>query len=165
MTSDRASAAGRLPFLDGTFEGRGRWINRNAEGVYGVRYVITRSFDGTVVHAVRREFFKADGATLYVEETTVAFAPAPRNGITVVITGPKGSVAGSGYVFDNQCHYEADVSAGTRLEFTFTVGDSRVDGLASSTTKDNFTSWRETLDRVAYHPPPVADADAAPLLP
>ena len=49
--------------------------------------------------------------------------------------------------------------------FTFTVGDSRVDGLASSTTKDNFTSWRETLERVAPHPPPVADADAAPLLP
>jgi len=38
MTSDRASAASRLPFLDGTFEGRGRWINRNAEGVYGVRW-------------------------------------------------------------------------------------------------------------------------------
>lgn len=162
MTSERATAAARLPFVDGVFEGRGHWINRQADGTYAVRYVVTRSFDGTVAHAVRREFFKPDGATLYVEETTLSFAPAPRNGITVLITGPKGSVAGFGYVFENQCHYEADVSAGTRLEFTFTVADGRIVGLASSASKDNFTSWREALDRVSAHPQPVAD-DPQPL--
>ena len=50
-----------------------------------------------------------------------------------------------GYCFGNQCHYEADVAPGTRLEFTFTVYRGEIDGLASSVNKDNFTSWRETL--------------------
>jgi hypothetical protein len=137
-----------IPFSPGVYQGRGHWINQQAEGDYIVRYEIGDSADGSTFHAVQREFLNADGSTLYVEQTTVSFAPAARNRITVVITGPKGSVAGSGYCFGNQCHYEADVAPGTRLEFTFTVDDGQIDGLASSTQKDNFTSWRETLRAV-----------------
>ena len=137
-----------LPFSPGVFEGSGHWINKNTEGDYGVRYEVSEGPDGAIVHTVRREFFKPDGASLFVEETTVTFTPADRNGMKVVISGPKGSVGGAGYVFGSQCHYEADVAPGTRLEFTFTVGDGQIDGLASSTNKDNFTSWRETLYRV-----------------
>jgi hypothetical protein len=147
-----------IPFAPGTFEGRGHWVNQQTEGDYSVRYVVTRSYDGTALHTVRREFLKPDGSTLYVEETTVSFAAAPRNGMTVVITGPKGAVTGSGYVFGDQCHYEADVAPGTRLEFTFTVAPGRIDGLASSTNRDNFTSWRETLHELGS-----AEPEAQPL--
>jgi hypothetical protein len=139
-----------LPFSTGIFEGRGHWINQQAEGDYTARYEISEGADGSIVHAVRREFLTPDGSTLYAEETTVSFTPGPRNGMTVVITGPKGSVTGSGYCFGNQCHYDADVSPGTRLEFTFTVAGGQIDGLASSANKENFTSWRETLYVVAW---------------
>ena len=135
-------------FSPGVFEGTGHWINRNTEGDYGVRYEIAAGEDGSMRHAVRREFFKPDGSSLYVEETTVSFTPSSRNGMSVVITGPKGSVSGTGYWFGNQCHYEADIAPGTRLEFTFTVAGDQIDGLASSASKDNFTSWRETLAMV-----------------
>jgi len=134
-----------LPFRDGVFEGRGHWINQQTEGDYAVRYTIGDSDGGARLHSVRREFLKPDGSTLYVEETTVAFTPADRNSVRVVITGPKGSVEGTGYCFGDQCHYEADIAPQSRLEFTFTVGEGRIDGLASSTNKGNFTSWRETL--------------------
>jgi hypothetical protein len=134
-----------IAFPKGVFEGSGHWINRNTEGDYGVRYEVSERYDGATVHAVRREFFKPDGESLYVEETTVAFSPTTRNGVTVVITGPRGSVTGSGYWFGNQCHYEAEIAPGTRLEFTFTVAENWIDGLASSVGKDSFTSWRETL--------------------
>jgi len=134
-----------LPFANGVFEGTGHWINQQAEGDYLARYEISEGADGAKCHAVRRTFLDADGSTLYVEETTVAFTPGARNRVAVVISGPKGSVTGSGYCFGNQCHYEADVAPGTRLEFTFTVYRGEIDGMASSTNRDNFTSWRETL--------------------
>ena len=134
-----------IAFPKGVFEGSGHWINRNTEGDYGVRYEVSERYDGATLHAVRREFFKPDGESLYVEETTVAFSPTTSNGVTVVITGPRGSVTGAGYWFGNQCHYEAEIAPGTRLEFTFTVSDSSIDGLASTAGKDSFTSWRETL--------------------
>jgi hypothetical protein len=137
--------AGAMPFQNGTFKGRGHWINQQTEGDYTASYTIDDGADGSSVHAVTRVFLNSDGSTLYVEETTVSFAPADRNGIRVVITGPKGSVTGGGYCLGNQCHYEADIAPGSRLEFTFTVYDGEIDGLASSTNKGNFTSWRETL--------------------
>src|SRR5688500_15722953 len=134
-----------IPFQQGVFEGRGHWINQQTEGDFTARYVISDGEDGSKLHAVSREFLRPDGSALYIEETTVSFIPAPRNGLIVVVTGPKGSVTGSGYYIGNQCHYEADVAPGTRLEFTFTVYAGEIDGLASSTNKSNFTFWRETL--------------------
>jgi hypothetical protein len=144
-----------LPFANGVFEGTGHWINQQAEGDYLVRYEISEVGDGSKCHAVRRTFLDADGATLYVEDTTVTFTPAARNRLAVVVSGPKGSVTGSGYYLGNQCHYEADVAPGTRLEFTFTVYRGEIDGMASSINKHNFTSWRETLSEraPAYLPP------------
>ena len=134
-----------LPFANGVFEGTGHWINQRAEGDYLARYEISDGADGSKHHAVRRTFLNPDGSTLYIEETTVTFAPTDHNRIAVVISGPKGSVTGAGYCFGNQCHYEADVAPGTRLEFTFSVYRGEIDGLASSANTENFTSWRETL--------------------
>jgi hypothetical protein len=153
MTLPADSVNGALPFRVGAFEGYGHWVNHQSEGDYAVRYAITDLGNGVAHHAVRREFLKPDGSTLYVEETTVVFTPEARNRLAVVITGPKGSVNGRGYVFGNQCHYDADIAPGTTLEFTFTVVDSRrIDGLASSTNGGSMTCWREQLSWVA--PPP-----------
>jgi len=144
-----------LPFPSGVFEGSGHWINQHAEGDYTARYEISDGADGAKLHAVRRVFLNADGSTLYVEETTVTFTPASRNRLTVVVSGPKGSVTGAGYCFGNRCHYEADVAPGTRLEFSLTCYQGEIDGVASSANKDNFTSWRETLSVVL----PAAEPD------
>lgn len=150
---------GELPFTAGLFEGWGRWVNTTAQGNFRVRYTITDALGGAVQHAVRREFLSDAGATLYVEETTVLFTPGERQRLRVVITGPRGSVEGDGYVFGNQCHYESDVAPGTRLEFTFTVIDSRhIDGLASSTSREGVTCWRE---RLAWVEPPAVDDDSS----
>jgi hypothetical protein len=143
-----------LPFANGVFEGTGHWINQQAEGDYLARYEISEAGDGSKRHAVRRTFLDADGSTLYVEDTTVTFTPAARNRLAVVISGPKGSVTGSGYCLGNQVHYEADVAPGTRLEFTFSVYRGEIDGLASSINRDNFTSWRETLAEKPPAPTP-----------
>lgn len=153
------SLSGALPFRVGTFEGRGHWDNQIARGDYLVRYVITDVGDGAANHAVRREFLGADGNTLYVEETTALFTPHDHNRMEVVITGPKGSVSGRGYVFGNQCHYEADIAPRTRLEFTFTIPDGRhIHGLASSAGPERVTCWREDLAWVA----PVPEAYTGP---
>lgn len=154
MTISAESVIGALPFRIGTFEGWGRWVNRQAEGDFIARYTITAVGHGAAQHAVRREFLKPDGSTFYVEETTVLLTPEDRNTVAVVIAGPKGSVTGKGYVFGNQCHYDADVAPGTRLEFTFTVTDSHhIEGLASSSHADNFTCWREQLTWVEVPAP------------
>lgn len=162
MTIQGESVSGALPFRVGSFEGWGHWVSPQGEGDYVVRYAITDAGNGTAHHAVRREFTGADGASLYVEETTVLFAPQPRNGLAVVIAGPKGSVTGLGYVFGNQCHYDADIAPGTRLEFTFTVVDARrIDGLASSTNAGDVTCWREQLVWVGTVPDGAASDGAA----
>ena len=159
MTISADSVNGALPFRVGTFEGYGHWVNQQSEGDYAVRYTISDLGNGVAHHAVRREFFKPDGSSLYVEETTAVFTPEARNRLAVVITGPKGSVTGRGYVFGNQCHYDADIAPATRLEFTFTIVDGRrIEGLASSASGDNVTCWREQLSWVA--PPPEEYTEA-----
>ena len=119
-----------LPFDNGVFEGRGHWINQQDEGDYAASYTVSDGADGSKLHAVRRQFLKPDGSTLYVEETTVMFVPGDRNSMRVVITGPKGSVTGTGYCFGDQCHYEADIAPESRLEFTFHVSDGQIVSLA-----------------------------------
>lgn len=134
-----------LPFGAGRFEGRGHWISQQAEGDFLVRYDITLNYDGAALHAVRREFLRADGSTLYIEETTVQLTPGPRNGVAVVVSGPKGSVNGAGYTFGDWLHYEADIAPGTRLEFTFYTGQGWITAIASSSAAGGVTSWRENL--------------------
>ncbi|HET9386587.1 MAG TPA: hypothetical protein VFO67_15730 [Gemmatimonadales bacterium] len=134
-----------LPFTNGRFEGTGRWINQQAEGEYTVSYNVSGNGDGATRHAVRRLFMKPDGSPPYEETTTVIVTPTTRNRIRVSIASEKGTVEGVGYCLGDQCHYEAMISSDEQLEFTFTAAASRVDGLASSTNKGNFTIWRETL--------------------
>jgi hypothetical protein len=149
--------ADELPFQHGTFEGKGRWVNQQTEGDYTASYTISDGSDGSTLHLVRRTFLTPDGSALYVEETTVSFTTIGPNAVRVIITGPKGSVEGAGYWFGDQLHYEADISPGVRLEFTFTVSHGRIDGLASSAARDNFTSWREVLHEVRQRYPEPED--------
>ena len=137
-----------LTFPEGRFDGTGHWINQTAEGDYLVTYVITSLSGGESEHTVHRVFLNPDGSTLYEERSTVTFSPALRNGLRVTIRSAQGEVPGSGYWFDEQFHYEADVGPDNHFEWTFTVGTTRIEGLASATNKGNFTSWKETLDRV-----------------
>jgi hypothetical protein len=150
--------ADALPFQNGVFEGKGHWISQRAEGDYTASYAISEGADGSTLHEVRRTFLTVEGSPLYVEETTVSLTTAGGNAVRVIITGPKGSVEGAGYWFGDQLHYEADISPGIRLEFTFTVSQGRIDGLASSTGKDSVTSWREILHEVRRrYPEPSND--------
>lgn len=137
-----------LTFPTGRFEGAGHWIDQSADGDYTVRYLIALTPDGSWEHTVHRVFLKADGSPLYDEHSTVTFAPAPRNCVRVTIRSAQGEVQGTGYHFDRQCHYEADIASDNHLEWTFTVGPDEIEGLASATNKGNFTSWTETLRRI-----------------
>ena len=139
---------GVLPFSTGKFEGTGHWINQTTEGDYTVACVMEATADGGSEHTVHRVFLKPDGATLYEEDSRLTFIPAERNGFRVVIRSAQGEVHGSGYYFDDQCHYEADIAHDNRLEWTFTVRAEGIEGLASSTNRGNFTSWKEVLRRV-----------------
>ena len=137
-----------LPFRNGVFLGKGHWIDQKADGDDTAQYTIDDGASSSKVHTVHRVFLKPDGSPLYEENSTVTFTPTTRNKFTITITTAKGSVSGSGYCFGDQCHYEVDISPENHMEFTFTVGEREIHGLASSTNKGNFTSWRETLTPV-----------------
>jgi feruloyl esterase len=139
-----ASVTG-VPFANGQFEGTGHWINQQAEGDYTVTYTITDIGDGGKRHGVRRLFLKPDGSPASEEYTTVLFTPTTRNRMRVSLASANGTVEGLGYCLGDQCHYQAMISSGEQMEVTFTVAGSRVDALASSTNKGNFTTWAETL--------------------
>jgi len=134
-----------LPFSAGRFEGSGHWIDQIREGDYTVACSIAAAPEGGFEHTVHRVFLKADGSTLYAEDSTVIFVPGAGNTFRVSIRSAQGEVHGSGYGFEGQCHYEADIAADNRLEWTFTLAEDRIVGLASSTNKGNFTSWKEKL--------------------
>ena len=138
-----------LPFQNGAFQGKGHWIDTKAEGDYVVDCAIADGPDGSMVHKLKRTFLKPDGSALYEELSTVSLWEAAKNGFRITITTEKGSAHGSGYCFDRQCHYEMDVSPGVHLELTYTVSAGRIDTIASSTNKGNFTSWTESLTSAA----------------
>ncbi len=133
-----------LPFPNGSFQGKGHWIDQKAAGDYTAQYSIADGPDESKVHTVHRVFFKPDGAKAYDEHSTVTFKPEEK-GMTVRIKSERGAAEGAGYSIDNHCHYELDLSPAEHLEFTFTVHDGQVTGLGSSTNKGNFTFWTETL--------------------
>ena len=136
-----------LPFPIGRFKGAGHWINQTAEGDYTVSYVISAAPEGGSVHTVHRVFLKPDGSTLYEENSTLTFTPSGRNGFRLIMRSAQGEVQGSGYCFDHLCHYDVNIAADNHLECTFSAGRGLIEGLASSTNKGNFTSWKETLQR------------------
>jgi hypothetical protein len=135
-------------FVNGAYQGHGRWVDQKSEGDYTVEYLIAGGGKRPRVHTVKRVFRQPGGAVAYEENTTLTLEPAARNRMQVTITGEQGSVSGHGYWFEKQAHYELDVSTDNRLEFTFTVAAIRIDGMGSATNKGNFTSWRESLTRV-----------------
>lgn len=136
---------GELPFQNGDYDGKGHWIDQNAEGDYTASYSISDGAENTKVQKTHRTFFKPDGGTLYEEDATVTFTPGERNGFKISIAFPAGSARGKGYCFGSQCHCELDVSQGVHLELTLTVSDGKIDALGSSTNRGNFTSWSETV--------------------
>jgi hypothetical protein len=105
--------------------------------------------DGSKVYKLKRTFLKPDGSTLYEELSTVTLWDAPKNGFKITITTAKGSAHGSGYCFDRQCHYDMDISPGVHIGLTYTMSAGRIDAIASSTNKGNFTSWTESLTSLA----------------
>jgi hypothetical protein len=135
-------------FVNGTYRGHGYWIDQKTEGRYTAQYTISDGLGASKAHEVERVFFKPDGTVAYEEKSTVGFEPAERGGLRVSIRTPQGSVAGSGYAFESDCHYEVDIAADNRLEFTFHTEGARIVGIGSATNKGNATHWRETLDWV-----------------
>jgi hypothetical protein len=135
-------------FPNGTYRGRGRWIDQKTEGRYTAQYTITDGPNGATLHQVERNFLKSDGTVAYEERSTVSFEPDARSSVLVKIQGSQGTVAGPGYTLEQECHYDIDVSPDNHLEFTFHVEDSRIIGLGSATNKGNRTYWRESLDRL-----------------
>jgi hypothetical protein len=136
-----------LPFTNGTYKGRGHWIDQKATGIYTAEYSIADGEGGAKVHTVHRVFFKPDGSVAYEENSTVTFQPAEKNGVTVTIATEKGSTSGSGYFFERHVHYAMQLTPDNQLEFTFTIDAERLDGLGSATNKGNFTSWTESLTK------------------
>ena len=137
--------ASRLPFSNGSFQGKGHWIDQKGVGDYTAQYAISDGPHESKMHTVHRVFFKPDGTKAYDEYSTVTFKPEGKVGIIVTIDSERGSMHGLGYCIDNACHYELDISPTEHLEFTFTIDDGQLTGLGSSTNKGNFTFWRETL--------------------
>ena len=134
-------------FPSGRFEGKGHWIDAAREGDYTVSYDIALA-DASAIHTVHRIFLKPDGSTTYEEHTTVTFTPGARNRFNITIQSAQGEVHGAGYSFENQHHYDLDVTPDNHLEWTFTVAADQIEGLASATNKGNFTSWKEWLRKV-----------------
>ena len=141
--------ASEFPFENGRFEGRGQWIDQNAEGEYTVTTTIADGADSSKVHTTKRVFLKLDGDTLYEEETTVTFTPGERSAFRVAIAFAAGTVRGKGYSMGQQCHFEVPISPSLSLECTFTIMPGKIDGLGSSSNKGNFTAWREQLTKQA----------------
>jgi hypothetical protein len=141
--------ASEFPFENGRFEGKGQWVDQNAEGEYSVTTTIADGADSTRVHTTKRTFLKLDGGTLYEEETTVTFTPGERSVFKVAITFAAGTVRGKGYAMGQQCHFEVPISPSLNLECTFTVSPGKIEGLGSSSNKGNFTAWCEQLTKQA----------------
>ncbi len=135
-------------FINGTYAGRGLWIDTKSEGEYKVDYVITGGGDRPRVHTVKRVFLKPGGGVLYEEHSTVTFEELAVNRLKVTIAGAEGSVSGVGYWFERLCHYELDVKEGNHLEFTFVCSAVKIEGMGSATNHGNFTSWKESVSRV-----------------
>jgi hypothetical protein len=138
-----------FPFENGRFEGKGHWMDQNAEGEYTVTTTIADGADATRVHTTKRTFLKLDGDTLYEEQTTVTFTPGERGAFKVAIAFAAGTVRGKGYAMEDQCHFEVPISPTLNLECTFTVSAGKMAGLGSSTNKGNFTAFREQLTKQA----------------
>lgn len=137
-----------LPFENGSYSGKGQWMDPANQGEYTVTTTVADGADGSKVHTTKRIFLKLDGGTLYEEETTVTFTAGERNGFKIAIAFPQGTVKGKGYCIGDQCHYEIAISPTHQLEFTFTATDGKLGGLGSSSNRGAVTSWREALDRV-----------------
>lgn len=135
-------------FINGTYSGRGHWVDTKAEGEYTVEYVISGGGQRPRLHTVKRVFLKPDGGTLYEEHSTITFDELAQNRMRVTIGGAQGSVKGDGYWFDRLCHYEADVKEDNHLEFTFVCGTVKIEGLGSATNHGNFTAWKEWVSRI-----------------
>ncbi len=135
-------------FVNGTYRGRGYWVDQKTEGHYSAQYTITDGPEASKIHQVERTFLRPDGTVAYEEKSAVTFQPADRGSLRVTIATPQGSTAGAGYAFESECHYEADITADNHLEFTFHANDGRMLGIGSATNKGNATHWRESLDRV-----------------
>ncbi len=137
-----------FPFENGRFEGKGHWVDQNAEGEYTVTTTIADGAESAKVHTTKRVFLKLEGGTLYEEETTVTFTPGERGAFKVAIVFAAGTVRGKGYCLGNQCHFEVPISSTLNLECTFTLSPGKIEGLGSSTNKGNFTAWREQLNKL-----------------
>jgi hypothetical protein len=145
-TTERVTVTSSLPFRSGEFAGTGRWASDAAEGAYRVTYAIASQAGGAITHVVKRVFLKSDGSIESEENTTLTFSRTSGNRIQVALAAAGKTVAeGTGYWFDDYCHYEATIAPGHRLEFTFHVTPAGLIGLASSTNNGKFTSWYERL--------------------
>ena len=109
-------------------------------------YAITSDPAGAITHVVKRVFLKSDGSIESEENTTVTFSRASGNRIHVSLTASKTVIEGAGYCLGDQCHYEATIAPGHRLEFTFHLTPAGLIGLASSTNNGKFSSWREIFN-------------------
>jgi len=135
-------------FQIGTYHGQGHWVDQKSQGSYRAQYRITDRPDRSKAHEVRRVFLEPDGSVAYEECTTVSFEPRERGALWVSIQGQHGTVAGPGYAFAQECHYDLDVTPDNHLEFTFRVLGNQLRGMGSATDKGNRTYWEETLTRL-----------------
>jgi feruloyl esterase len=150
--TQRVTVTNTLPFPTGHFAGTGSWVSEGAEGAYRVTYVITSEANGAMTHVVTRVFLKSDGSIESEENTTVTFSRTSGNRIHVALAVGKTVIEGEGYCLGDQCHYEATIAPGHRLEFAFYVTPVGLIGLGSSMNNGKFMSCRETL-ATATEPP------------
>jgi hypothetical protein len=135
-------------FVNGTYRGEGRWVDQKAEGRYTALYTISDGEGDVRVHRAERTFLRDDGGVLYEEHSQLTFVPGARNALQVTIASGDRSVSGTGYAFEDECHYEMDLTADNHLEFSFHASGDTLTGVGSATNKGNFCSWRERLTRV-----------------
>lgn len=135
-------------FVNGTYRGEGRWVDQKAEGRYTAMYTISGGEGDERVHRTERTFLRDDGGVLYEEHSQIIFVSRAPNALQVTIATGDRSVSGSGYAFEDECHYEMELAADNHLEFSFHASGDTLTGVGSATNKGNFCSWRERVTRV-----------------
>ena len=134
-------------FIKGTYRGEGQWVEQKTEGRYTAMYTICEGEGDVRVHHARRTFLRDDGGVVYEEHSQLTFVPGARNALQVTIASGDRSASGFGYTFEDECHYEMDLSADNHLEFSFHAFGDTLTAVGSATNKGNFCSWRERLTR------------------
>jgi len=127
------------PFI-GTYEGSGRWHDAvGKSGAYAIAHITRATADGFEVE-FKHDF---DDATIVQAHFTMLWLVSGLFRVEI-----SGAAVGSGYVFDEYCHYHI-VTDRAFIEVSYRTSGDGLDvfGSSSRNAEGHFIAWRETLRR------------------